>query len=149
MLKKPKVKRRIIRERINEISVDVFEHLEKDDIELISNSLDVLLQKLSPNRQTTEGDFTGPITTWITHTDIDESNIQVNNISGGDIRIRFQESIWNKWKNVQPHDLVAGSGGRINSDREVDSNYYDGDHRLKIECSDNVTYSLRFFSVDR
>lgn len=103
----------------------------------------------SSNEQTTEGIYTGPIQTWITHTDIDESEVHVFDISGGTVTLEFEEQVWNGWGAVDPNGQTAGPGGSISNTREVDSDFYDGDHRLKVTCGADVKYHLKFVSKDR
>lgn len=102
-----------------------------------------------PDNPTYEGDITGPISTWIEHFNIDQSDIEINNIAGGSVKVIFQERIWSSWDDVSPNNQTADAGGSVKAYREVDSNIYDGDHRLKIECGQNVKYHLKFQSKDR
>jgi hypothetical protein len=96
-----------------------------------------------------ESDIVGPVSTWIEHFNIDQSEILINSVTGGPVKVIFQERIWSKWSDVHPNNQTAGVGGTINTFREVDSNVYDGDHRLRVECAADVKYHLKFQSKDR
>lgn len=98
------------------------------------------------NADVEEGDYIGPITGWIEHADIDESTIAITNISNGSVKLIFEERIWSEWNQVNPNGQATTSS--LSSNRKVDSDFYDGDHRLKTECGPQVSYHLKFESKD-
>jgi hypothetical protein len=82
-----------------------------------------------------------------THTDIDESTIDVR-CRGGSCRVTLEEQIWYSWVNRLDRGLAAA--GRVNDTIEVDSDWYDGDHRLiVVATSDNTSVDVNFESTDR
>jgi hypothetical protein len=82
-----------------------------------------------------------------THNDIDESTIEVRCRSGS-CRVMLEEAIWYTWVNRLNRDLAAG--GCIIETVEVDSAWYDGDHRLIVTATaDGTTATIDFTSTDR
>jgi hypothetical protein len=97
-----------------------------------------------------DSDHRGSIHTWIVHDDIDESTITISNLQGGFVKLYFEERIWYTWEAVHP------DGTEVHPEHcpktfqiEVDSKVWDGDHRLRIACGEDVTYTLKFSSKDR
>jgi len=81
------------------------------------------------------------------HTDIDESTIDLSCRSGS-CQVQLEERIWSTWGVV--YDQNMGAGGRLNDSREVDSDFFDADHRLVvIATADNTTVEGSWNSVDR
>lgn len=82
------------------------------------------------------------------HTDIDESVFDVRCRSGS-CRVTLEEAIWYSW--VTRFDrALAGPDGRANQTVEVDSDWYDGDHRLiVIATTDGTSVDVNFESTDR
>ena len=82
-----------------------------------------------------------------THNDIDESTIDVTCVQGS-VEIQLQERIWWQWSPRNSWNLSAG--GRVNTTVEVDSSWFDGDHRLYILATANGTScNVNFTSRDR
>jgi hypothetical protein len=81
------------------------------------------------------------------HNDIDFSVIDVR-CRGGSCRVTLEEAIWYSWVNRLDQNLNAD--GRVNQTVEVDSDWYDGDHRLiVIATSDGTSVDVNFESTDR
>lgn len=81
------------------------------------------------------------------HNDIDFSVIDVRCRSGS-CRVTLEEAIWYSW--VNRLDQALSGGGRINQTVEVDSDWYDGDHRLIVVATSNGTsVDVNFESTDR
>lgn len=81
------------------------------------------------------------------HNDIDESTIDVS-CRAGSCEIHLDERIWWQWSRRDNWNLNAG--GRVNTTVEVDSSWYDGDHRLFIiATADNTGVDVSFSSRDR
>lgn len=82
-----------------------------------------------------------------THTDIDESTIDVR-CRTGSCRVTLEEAVWYSWVNRLDRGLSAD--GRVNETIEVDSDWYDGDHRLiVVATADNTGVDINFESTDR
>lgn len=82
-----------------------------------------------------------------THNDIDESTIDVT-CNTGSCEIHLDERIWWTWK--RRNDWTLSAGGRTNVTVEVDSSWYDGDHRLfVIATAANTGCDVSFSSTDR
>lgn len=81
------------------------------------------------------------------HTDIDESTFDISCVSGA-CRVTLEEQIWSEW--VVRLDRAIGAGGRVNESVEVDSEWFDADHRLiVVATADNTGVNVSFESTDR
>lgn len=81
------------------------------------------------------------------HNDIDESEIDIVCTTGG-MDIKLRERIWYEWYTRKEETLNAG--GTLHDVIEIDSNCYDGDHRLVIFATqDNTTGHATMTSTDR
>lgn len=82
-----------------------------------------------------------------THTDIDESTLDIS-CNSGSCRVSVEEAIWYSWETKLDQQL--SQGGRINQQIEIDSDIYDADHRLVVIAqSDGTEVSIVFRSIDR
>jgi hypothetical protein len=81
------------------------------------------------------------------HNDIDESTIDVS-CRAGSCEVHMDERIWWEWS--RRNDWNLSVGGRVNTTVEVDSGWFDGDHRLFIiATADNTVVEVSFTSRDR
>jgi hypothetical protein len=81
------------------------------------------------------------------HTDIDQSTIDIR-CRDGNCRVTLEEAIWWSW--VTREDRQLSAGGRMNETIEVDSDWFDADHRLIIVATaDGTSVDVNFESVDR
>jgi len=82
-----------------------------------------------------------------THNDIDESEIDITCITGG-MKVQLREAIWWEW--VVRKEVTLNAGGVMHETIEVDSDCYDGDHRLVVWATANgTTGTVSFRSTDR
>ena len=65
----------------------------------------------------------------VTHDDIDSSDIDVS-CQAGSVEVVLDERIWWSWGRRNSWRL--GAGDALNTTVDVDSSWYDGDHRLTI-----------------
>ena len=60
----------------------------------------------------------------------------------------LEEAIWSSW--VTRLDRSLSAGGRVNETYEVDSDFYDADHRLiVVATADGTSVDVNFESTDR
>jgi hypothetical protein len=104
----------------------------------------------SSSSQSTSGAFSGNNGVRLyssEHSDIDESTIDVS-CRAGSCRVTLEEAIWYSW--VTRRDVNLAAGGRLNETIEVDSDWYDGDHKLiVVATSDNTSVDVTWESTDR
>lgn len=82
------------------------------------------------------------------HNDIDESTFDVR-CRNGSCRITLEEAIWSTWV-TRLDRSIGGPDGRVNETYEVDSDWFDGDHRLIVVATANGTSAdVNFESTDR
>jgi hypothetical protein len=81
-----------------------------------------------------------------THRDIDYSEIEVVCATGG-LNVELREAIWWEW--AVRKQVTLDAEGHMHETVEVDSDCYDGDHRLVIRATENATSgTVTFKSVD-
>jgi hypothetical protein len=81
-----------------------------------------------------------------THNDIDSSEINVS-CTAGAAEVILDERIWWSWRNRNKWQLKSGDA--INTTVDVDSSFYDGDHKLRIYARANSTKcTVDFSSTD-
>lgn len=82
----------------------------------------------------------------VTHNDIDSSDIDVS-CTAGRVEVILDERIWSSWRRRNSWTLNAGDA--LNDTVDVDSSWYDGDHRLTVFARANgTTCTISFFSTD-
>lgn len=82
------------------------------------------------------------------HNDIDESVIDVR-CRGGSCRVTLEEAVWSTWVNRLDR-AISGPNGRVNETVEVDSDWFDADHKLiVIATANNTSVDVNFESTDR
>ncbi len=107
-----------------------------------------ILSPLAKPRIISDGHFTGPID-WIEHFSVSASRVKIGDISGGWVKILFNERVrFSAWDGgFTPDQAVIPNHRDCDIPREVDS-IFKGDHRMAIECENPyVQYHLTFESV--
>jgi hypothetical protein len=99
------------------------------------------------DQQTTVSGPNGAVLYDSTSVDIDKSELTGACLSGV-CSIRLDERIWSDWTTVINQDHSAGAAD-FEVTREVDSDVFDGDHRLIITAkADNTAVRFRWLAKD-